>query len=59
MSDMQSVEVENWIHGLGLGPQSMNNFRAVLSAAWGFAVKRDYASENVLGKVDIGIRTCS
>jgi integrase/recombinase XerD len=52
MSDLQAVEVENWIHGLGVGAQTMNNFRAVLSAAWGFAAKRGYASENVLGKVD-------
>ncbi len=52
VSDIQAAEVDAWIHGSGVGPQTMNNFRAVLSAAWGFAVKRGYASENILGCVD-------
>jgi hypothetical protein len=33
VSDVQPAEIDEWIHGLGLGAQSMNNFRAVLSAA--------------------------
>ena len=52
VSDVQAAEIDAWIHGLGLGPQTMNNFRAVLSAAWGFAVKRGYARENIVTRVD-------
>ena len=48
------------IHGLCLGAQSMNNFRAVLSAAWSFAVRRGYARENVqMGKIAAASRLSS
>lgn len=52
VSEIPAVDVDRWIHGLGVGPQTMNNFRAVLSAAWSFAVKRGYATKNVVSLVD-------
>jgi integrase len=52
VSEVQASEVDAWIHSLRLGPQSINNFRAVLSAAWSFAVKRGYAGENVIAHID-------
>ncbi len=52
VSDVTATDVEAWIHSLNVGPQTQNNFRAVLSAAWTFAVRRGYAAGNVVQLVD-------
>ena len=52
VSDISAANVDDWIQALGVGPQTKNNFRAVLSAAWTFAVRRGYATENVVQLVD-------
>jgi integrase len=52
IADITSADVDNWIQSLNVGPQTQNNFRAVLSAMWTFAVRRGYASANVIQLVD-------
>lgn len=52
VATIASRQIEDWLHGLGQAPQSMNNYRAVLSAFFAFAIKRGYASENPIIKVD-------
>jgi integrase len=52
IADITSADVDHWIQSLNVGPQTQNNFRAVLSAMWTFAVRRGYASANVIQLVD-------
>jgi integrase len=52
IADITSCEVDHWIQSLNVGPQTQNNFRAVLSAMWTFAVRRGYAATNVIQLVD-------
>jgi integrase/recombinase XerD len=52
IADITSGDVDHWIQSLNVGPQTQNNFRAVLSAMWTFAVRRGYAATNVIRFVD-------
>jgi integrase len=52
IADIMSTDVDLWIQTLNVGPQTQNNFRAVLSAMWTFAVRRGYAAANVIQLVD-------
>lgn len=45
-------EIDSWIIGLGLGPQSQNNFRAVLSTLFSYAVSRGYASTHPVSAIE-------
>jgi integrase len=51
-AEITSGDVDDWIQSLNVGPQTQNNFRAVLSAMWTFAVRRNYAATNVIQLVD-------
>jgi integrase len=51
-AEITSSDVDHWLQSLNVGPQSQNNFRAVLSAMWTFAVRRGYAATNVIQLVD-------
>jgi integrase len=51
-ADITSGDVDQWIQSLNVGPQTQNNFRAVLSAMWTFAFRRGYAATNVIQLVD-------
>jgi integrase len=51
-ADITSSDVDQWIQSLNVGPQTQNNFRAVLSAMWTFAVRRGHAAMNVIQFVD-------
>jgi integrase len=51
-ADITNAEVDHWLQSLNVGPQTQNNFRAVLSAMWTFAVRRGYAAANVIQLVD-------
>jgi integrase len=52
VADIASSDVDHWIQSLRVGPQTQNNFRAVLSAMWTFAVRRGYAAANVIQLID-------
>jgi integrase len=52
IADITSSDVDHWIQSLKVGPQTQNNFRAVLSAMSTFAVRRGYAAANVIQLVD-------
>ena len=52
IADITSGDVDHWIQSLNVGPQTQNNFRAVLSAMWTFAVRRGYATTNMIQFVD-------
>jgi integrase len=52
VADIASSDADHWIQSLGVGPQTQNNFRAVLSAMWTFAVRRGYAAANVIQLID-------
>lgn len=52
IAEITSADVDHWIQSLNVGPQTQNNFRAVLSAMWTFAVRRGYAAGNVIQLVD-------
>jgi site-specific recombinase XerD len=44
--------VEEWLHGLGQSPKSLNNFHTAVSALLSYAVKRGYASRNPFDAID-------
>jgi integrase len=51
-AEITNADVDHWLQSLNVGPQTQNNFRAVLSAMWTFAVRRGYAAVNVIQLVD-------
>ena len=51
-AEITNTDVDDWLQSLNVGPQTQNNFRAVLSATWTFAVRRGYAAMNVIQLVD-------
>jgi integrase len=52
VADITSTDVDQWIQSLNVGPQTQNNFRAVLSAAWTFALRQGYTTANIIKWVD-------
>ena len=51
-STVKAKEVELWIHGLGLEPQTMNNYRTILNGLFSYAVKHGFANENPISKIE-------
>jgi integrase len=47
-----TVEIEDWLHGLGLGPRSINNFRSRLVSLFAYGVKRHYLETNPAAAID-------
>jgi integrase len=45
-------ELEEWLHGLGLAPQTVINYRAILHGFFAFAVKRGYLEKNPVSAID-------
>lgn len=39
-------EIADWLHGLDLSPQTVNNYRAVIAAFFGYAVRRELVEKN-------------
>jgi integrase len=52
VAEVTTRDIDHWIQSLNVGPQTQNNFRAVLSAAWTFAVRHGYAAVNIVQWVD-------
>jgi integrase len=52
MSALSVHELEEWLHGLGQAPKSLNNFHKSASALFSFAVKRSYAAANPFDAID-------
>ena len=52
IEEIRAVEIDDWLRGLSLSPQSQNNYRAVVHAFFEYAVRRDYAKTNPAAKVD-------
>ncbi len=52
VEELRTVQIDDWLNGLGLAPQSVNNYRAVVHAFFEYAVKRDYAKTNPVSKID-------
>jgi integrase len=52
ISTLSVGEVEDWLHGLGQAPTSLNNFHIKASALLSFAVKRSWATTNPLNAID-------
>jgi integrase len=51
-ADVTTIQVDDWLQGLHLSPQSQNNFRAALHNLFSFAVKRGHCAENPVHGVD-------
>jgi integrase len=47
-----TADVQAWVDGLGLAPQTYTNFRRVLNLLFEFAVARGYASDNPVEGVE-------
>ena len=50
--NVTTAEIQEWLDGLQLSPQSYTNFRTVLHLLFGFAVARGYASDNPVEDVE-------
>lgn len=44
-------QIEDWLHGLELGPKSVNNFRARLSALFAYGQVRSYVADNPISAI--------
>jgi integrase len=49
--EITASQIEHWLHGLGLGPVSTNNFRTRLVALFSYARARHYVDANPLEAV--------
>jgi integrase len=47
-----TAEIEGWLHTLGLGPRSVNNFRSRLVSLFNYGVKRHYLEANPAAAID-------
>ena len=45
-------EIEDWLHGLSIGPQSIVNYRAVVHALFEHCVKRRLVESNPIAAID-------
>jgi integrase len=45
-------ELDHWLHGLALAPQTINNFRARLSSLFSYGEKRSYLERNPVTSID-------
>jgi hypothetical protein len=52
LGQITPIEIESWLHSLGLAPLSVNNYRAVIRAFYGFSVKRGYTRSNPVNAID-------
>src|SRR5262249_11655407 len=52
LRSVKAGEIEVWLHGLALGPQTINNYRAVVRAFFTFAVKRKHLDANPVSAID-------
>jgi integrase len=43
---LSSARIEDWLHGLELGPKTFNNFRARLAALFAYGQRRHYVADN-------------
>lgn len=50
VASFRTLEIDDWLRGLGLAPQSRNNFRTVLGVFFQYGVDRGYASSNPVMK---------
>ena len=46
VAEVTPQEIDDWLRGLPVGPQTRNNFRTVLGTAFAFAVARNYSPAN-------------
>ena len=51
-STVRAREIDHWIHGLELSPQSMNNFRTVLNGLFKHALKHGFVTENPISRIE-------
>lgn len=49
---VKANELEEWLHGLGLGPVSVNNHRTCICAFFTYAVRRGYLEANPVSAID-------
>ena len=49
---LTSAGIEDWLHALGLGPKSFNNFRDRLATLFAYGVKRHYLDANPVAAID-------
>ncbi len=52
MADISTADVDAWVNGLGLGPQSVRNFLTVLSSLFSHAVKQGRSPRNPVVNVE-------
>jgi integrase len=46
-----AAQIGDWLHGLGVAPQTFNNYHANLHTFFGYALDHDYTSSNPVEKV--------
>ncbi len=51
-SDVSTADIQAWLDSLKLAPQSYTNYRRTLNLLFEFAVARNYADENPVGKTE-------
>lgn len=52
LADISTADVDGWVNGMGLGPQSVRNFLTVLSSMFSYAVKQGRSPRNPVVNVE-------
>ncbi len=52
LADISTADVDAWVNGLGLGPQSVRNYLTVLSSMFSFAMKQGRSPRNPIMNVE-------
>jgi integrase len=52
LADLSSDQVENWLHGLGVGPVTVNTYRNLLHSLFEFGVRKKLCPENPVKAVE-------
>ena len=51
-SRVKAKDIELWIHGLGVEPQTRNNYRTILSGLFSYELKHGFVNENPIAKIE-------
>jgi integrase len=52
LADLTSDQIDGWLHGLGVGPVTINSYRTLLHTLFAFAMRKKLCGENAVKAVE-------
>jgi len=52
LADLTSDQIDGWLHGLGVGPVTINTYRTILHSLFEFGIRKKFCAENPVKAVE-------